>query len=117
MILSGAGVGEQFALPTGDVWDLLEHLRDGDTVTWGEPKPHECAGAELRTSRMQLALLSGDMDAYGAICTEVGDCVNCWRAIAHWVLNLLAGDRALRAGSLEAAAGFVQSELVRMMMP
>jgi hypothetical protein len=125
-------------LATGDVADVVARLAPGDTIAvfGGEdpipeesasihnddgsagdapPNPHQCAGGELRASRLQLALLSNDLDTYTLIAAEVGGCARCWRHIADWTLGLLAGDRALRAGGVEAAAGFIESELIRMM--
>jgi hypothetical protein len=108
-------------LITGPIAELIGHLSPGDTVSvMADDVPattHRCEGPELLTSRMQLALLSNDMPAYDVVVGQVGDCHRCWGAIAHWALNLLAGNRAWQAGSPEAAAGFVLKEIARMTAP
>jgi hypothetical protein len=107
----------------GPVAELASHLSPGDAVDVapeleGEVgKPHRCEGPELWTGRMQFALLSGDMPAYDFVVTQVGDCARCWRAIAHWTLNLLAGNRAAAAGGADAAAGHVLREIARLTAP
>jgi hypothetical protein len=78
-------------------------------------KPHECGNRELRTSRMLLALHSGDGDMYRVVVDEIAGCAMCWQAVAHWVISMLAGHRALQAGSREAAAGFELAELDRVL--
>jgi hypothetical protein len=77
---------------------------------------HRCEGPEVRSARLQLALLTDDMPGYQLIVDEVGSCHRCWRGIAHWAISLVVGDRSLRAGGNEAAAEFVESELVRSLM-
>jgi hypothetical protein len=107
-------------LIAGDVKELTDHLGPADIIgVVGEPPPttHRCEGPELWTGRMQLALLSNDMPAYDVVVREVSDCARCWRAIAHWTNNLVAGDRAARAGSNDAAAGLVLSEIARLTTP
>jgi hypothetical protein len=107
-------------LPQEPVSELIGHLSPGDRVDVCADAPvstHECAGAELWTGRMQLALLSSDMDLYQLIAAEVGSCHRCWAAIAHWTLSLVAGDRAARAGGNDAAAGYVLKEIARLTMP
>jgi hypothetical protein len=99
---------------------LIDHLSPGDTVSVCADvsvSTHQCQGPELWTSRMQLALLSDDMPAYEQVAAELAQCQRCWAAVAHWALNLLAGDRALRAGSNDAAAGYVLKEIARLTMP
>jgi hypothetical protein len=123
LVLSRPGRDDVVAVPTNDVWDLFGELfggemADGDsTVIVDEPKAHRCEGPELWTGRMQFALLSGDMPAYDFVVTQVGDCARCWRAIAHWTLNLLAGNRAVAAGGTDAAAGYVLREIARLTTP
>jgi hypothetical protein len=108
-------------LITGPIAELIGHLSPGDTVSvMADDVPattHRCEGPEVRSARLQLALLTDDMPGYQLIVDEVGNCHRCWRGIAHWAISLVVGDRSLRAGSNEAAAGFVQSELVRNLMP
>jgi hypothetical protein len=109
-------------LPSSPVSELIDHLIPGDRLDVcaddvPTPNPHQCAGAELWTSRMQLALLSDDMDLYQLITAEVGQCHRCWAAIAHWALGLVAGDRAARAGSNDVAASYVLREIARLTMP
>ena len=104
-------------LSPGDVVDVAPELEGEVGLVAGETKPHRCEGPELWTSRLQLALLSNDMVAYDVVVREVSDCARCWRAIAHWMCNLLAGNRAVAAGSNDAAAGFVLKEIARLTMP
>jgi hypothetical protein len=116
-------------LRDGPVAELASHLSPGDAVDVAPelegdqenvprtPKPHRCEGPELWTGRMQFALLSGDMPAYDFVVTQVGDCARCWRAVAHWTLNLLAGNRAVAAGGTDAAAGHVLKEIARLTGP
>jgi hypothetical protein len=104
-------------LAPGDVVTVLNDVLDGDQNggnRQNDHNPHRCDGPELWTSRMQLALLSDDMVAYDVVTTQVGDCDRCWRAIAHWTSNLLAGDRAVRAGGNAVAATYVLREIARL---
>ena len=77
--------------------------------------PHECGNTELRTSRMMVALYLDDEENYKQVIREVGGCPRCWQAIAHWAVSLVAGDRAFQAGGREQAAGFVLSEIDRVL--
>jgi hypothetical protein len=76
---------------------------------------HICGNREIRTSRMLVALHLDTQDSYEQVIREVDGCARCWAAVAHWAISLVAGSRALQAGSREAAAGFELSELDRVL--
>lgn len=78
---------------------------------------HECGHTEAWAARAELALLQHDSDAYELVRAEVGDCARCWGAIAHWLLNRLAGADAILAGGNTKAADAVADELVRLLPP
>jgi hypothetical protein len=75
---------------------------------------HQCGNVEIRASRMVLALLSDDEDAYRFAMHELAGCSRCYQSIAHWCLSLVAGDRAFQAGSRDKAADAVLAELDRV---
>lgn len=82
---------------------------------------HECDGQhELRTLRLLLALLINDESAVTGLAfidAELDGCAKCWRGIACWACQLVAGRDALDAGSVAAAADAVASGIERFLMP
>lgn len=78
---------------------------------------HDCDGQyKLRLARMVSASLNNDEAMYRVVVDEIGDCLRCWQAAAHWGVCLLAGDRTIAARSQERAAEQVASELARVLM-
>lgn len=82
---------------------------------------HQCDGqSELRAQRLLLALLTDDESASASmsvIDAELEWCGRCWRAVAHWLAGLVAGDYGLRAGSTTAACDAVAAGIERTLMP
>jgi hypothetical protein len=76
---------------------------------------HVCANTEVRTARLLLALHSDDEVAYKVVVREIGSCSRCWKAVALWAVQLLAGSQYCAAGGHEQAAGFLLSELERVL--
>jgi hypothetical protein len=81
---------------------------------------HQCDGQhELRAARLLLAMLTADSAAvtsFAAVDAELNGCAKCWRAVAQWLAQLVAGRDALQAGSVEAAADAVADGIELMVM-
>jgi hypothetical protein len=81
---------------------------------------HECGGQHELGLRLELALLTNDPSAIPnieLIDAELGGCGRCWRSVALWAVQLLAGRDATNAGSASAAADSVAREIKRILMP
>jgi hypothetical protein len=75
---------------------------------------HICGNREIYTSRMMVALYLDCEDNYKQVIREIAGCADCWAAVAHWAVSLVAGDRIRAAGGREQAADYELSELDRV---
>ncbi|OBJ00364.1 hypothetical protein A5660_25055 [Mycobacterium alsense] len=75
-------------------------------------KTHECHDSWIPMRRLLLAALNtNNLVGDDLAVAELGDCVDCWRAVALTAISGLANEQALRMRSRQAAAENVANEI------